>query len=182
MEVNVNKIKSEIINLDKTIEEYENNYLSLYNELNSFSFNWKSDKSDIFFDKKQKEKISINDFIVEIKSYRDFFDYILRTYGTMGEKVFYDITSYNEAHTKLISFINDLKSVLEKLKQLKCKNPNSIVKVNQKIFKVSEYINELEMLNSRLNDIFKKIEEYEKDIKYRISKLSFMILNPSILD
>ena len=182
MEVNVGKIKSEIINLDKLIDEYENNCLSLYNELNGASFSWKSDTSNLFFDKKQREKISINDFINEIKSYRDFFGYIVQTYGLIGEKVFYDLSNYNEANNKLLVLINEMKEVLQKLNQYRAKTPNSIMIINNEISQISNYINSLETLKEKLSIIFKKIEEFEKEIKYRLSKINFMVLNPEFID
>ena len=178
MEINVSKIKTEIVNLDHLINEYENNYLSLYNELFSFSFYWKSDFSDDFFESKRKEKISMAGFIDELKSYKDVFNYINQHYGLIGEKIFFDMDKLDSTYNQINNFFTSFSKFYENLSLLGQSNPKLLQTLDLDIKKFSSELKLFEEFKKQYVQKVNLIKEGEKEIRYRLSKIDFDKLNP----
>lgn len=179
MEINVAKIKDEILNLDHLINEYENNYLSLYNELFSFSFYWKSPVSERFFDEKQKEKLALSEFIGELNSYKEIYEFIQIHYGLIGEKVLFDVDKLDSTYTKISEFYLSLKRVVDSLTLFGQENPKvlSLLDINLKKFK--EELLLFEDFRKKYSEKISLIKEGEKEVRYRLSKINFTKINPS---
>ena len=180
VDIPFSKIKTEIINLDHLINEYENNFLSLYNELFSFSFYWKSEFSDDFFDVKQKEKLALKEFIDELKSYKDVFSFISMKYGSHGEKIFFDLEKLDTTYSKICSFYVSLQKLVDEINLLGASNPKIKPFLD---FDINRFKNDLVLFGDFKKNYLEKInmiKENEKEIRYRLSKIDFSRINPAL--
>ena len=180
MEISVSKMKTEIINLDHLINEYENNFLSLYNELFSFSFYWKSEFSENFFDAKRKEKVALKEFIDELKSYKDVLNFVCTEYGLSGEKIFFDLDRFDSTYTKICNFYESLQKLFDEINLLGVSNPKIKPFLD---FDIKRFKNDLILFDDFKKNYLEKInmiKENEKEIRYRLSKIDFSKINPAL--
>ena len=111
MKIDLKKIQLEIDNLDKTINRYEENLLNLYNQLLLTSIYWKDKNSLKFNENISQEKKEANIKLLELKSVKNTFKYLISKYENIGQKIEFDLTN----REKINKFFDDYILQLEKM-------------------------------------------------------------------
>ena len=177
MDVNIENLKENIKELNLFIEEYESNSRNLYNELSNCSIFWQDNKSTMFFEKVNIEKIAINESINEIKEIYKIYTYILNKYSQIGNKIKFDIKLKNEIITKCDKYINYINDIKYDLRNLDYEFDYTIAnKIYNEINKLGYIINDLTELKKNIKKHFELFEEIEKEVNLKISKIKIDVL------
>lgn len=171
MVVNVEKLKSKVMVLDKTFDRYEEISLNLYNDISCSSMFWKDNNSKIFYENLHKLKLENQIFLLELSKTKKIINLILESYEPLGNKIEFYLENRSAIINKLDSCIQQLTMVEFSLKDIDLKYD---FQTNQKI----EYLKKLTLdSKQKLEDMkkiyfeyFNKIEAIEKKIKFEISK------------
>ncbi|MBE6152813.1 MAG: hypothetical protein E7166_01110 [Firmicutes bacterium] len=177
MKINIMIIKSEILKLNTLIDEYENNYLNLYNEIKKASSYWQDGNSINFFNDADYYKLKIQLNVEEIKQLKEVYNYLINKYSQIGNKITFNLNSRTYLINSFNSYINQIDEIIklynnldlsfcsyERQKLINQRNQfksikNSLIKIKKNIINKLEYI-----------------EEIEKEINLKLSKISIELL------
>lgn len=181
--VNSSEIEKELMYLNKLITEYEDNYLSLFRELNSSSLFWKDGKSELFFDTIPKEKIKNDNYYQEIKNVQNIYTYILEQYKKIGNKINIDL-NYQEAilkrFDKIILELENIKSLYEHLDTSFCIEEKGII-LNE-LKDITQIIEIIKDEKNRIKNLLEKIESIEMEISTQINKIKITYIKDYEID
>ena len=177
MIIDVNNIKDEIVKLNDLLDKYEDNYLNLYNEINNASSYWNDLISVKFFDSCKIEKIETKTTLEEIKSIIDIYNYILEKYQEIGKKIKFEIKNRDIV---INGFNNYIIKVDDLIREYNSINFNCNIKIsnmlNDQLYKLKNNRKILNNIKDKVKDIFDNIEEIEKEINLRLSKINIDII------
>ena len=173
MEVNVEKIKVELEKYNRLIDDYEDLYLQLYFELNYSSSYWNDGNSFNFYEKIKKDKNKITLAITELKEIKKVYEYIIDSYERFGNKISFNLRRKYNVLEKIDNYLIELDKIIKLYEELDYENlvEEKIILDNQKdtLLKLKNRMTEM---RENVKDLFDKLEEIEKNIHYRISKIS----------
>ncbi len=173
MEINIEKLKNEIEQYNKIIDNYENLYLNLYNELSNCTFYWQDEKSISFFDSIAKEKLEIKNAINELNGLCSIYDYIIKKYNIIGNKISFDLNKKDKIISKINNFIDKTHTIYNKYNSINLSHyPSEARYLYIQMNKLKEVENDLIKLKNTINNIFISIEEIEKEVNLKIETLS----------
>ena len=177
MIIDVNNIKDEIVKLNDLLDKYKDNYLNLYNEINNASSYWNDLISVKFFDSCKIEKIETKTTLEEIKSIIDIYNYILEKYQEIGKKIKFEIKNRDIV---INGFNNYIIKVDDLIREYNSINFNCNIKIsnmlNDQLYKLKNNRKILNNIKDKVKDIFDNIEEIEKEINLRLSKINIDII------
>lgn len=180
MIVNTSDLKADITKLNNLIDKYEDIYLNLYNELNKSSFFWQDNKSKLFYDNANLEKLKIITTTNELRLLNDIYVYVHDSYVELGKIIEFDL----KMKDKILSSFNICN---EKLKNA-IRNNNSVdvgfaseisSNIRDNIGNLSKMQSSLQDFKTIVKDSFNKIEEIEKEVKHKISNLKLEYIKES---
>ncbi len=178
MDINIANLKLELSNLNNLLEEYELNNLNLYNILNSSSLYWVDNNAINFFNSVNQEKVKINLFYTELKSLREIYAYIVNEYQSLGNKIRFDLTKQDDIISYFNKYLNSLNIIINKYDSLDLsfcgREAKILLSQREKLFKMKETTNDLK---SDVIKIFNKINEIEKEVNLRISRIKLEVLD-----
>ena len=88
MEIKVDKIEMENNKLKQLLNEYESNYLNIYNELESTSFIWQGEEANDFNHKVETDKIKVKNTYEELKQLDNIYNCLINEYQSIGQDIF----------------------------------------------------------------------------------------------
>ena len=172
MKVNVKSLKSEIKNLNRIIEDYENIYLNLYNEFSKSSFFWNDINAKNFYRDLSVEKINVKETIDELYSLTKLYKYIVNQYEQIGNNIYYDLSNKHIILNNIKNYQQRLRVIVNKFYNLDTSSCSQIT--NYIIDERRKINNSLELINSvykKVNALYKKLEEIDREVKIRVSKI-----------
>lgn len=177
MQINILKIKSEIDKLNNLIEDYEVNYLNLYNEINKTSSLWQDNNAKKFFKNTDIEKRKTKQFIDEVNSIIDIYKFLVKKYEKIGKKISINIKAKDEVIAELNKYLNQLQNIINYYNKLDLsfclQERNILLAQNKKLKEEKQIINKIkEEIKAKYN----YIEEIEKEINSKIMKINIEIL------
>ena len=177
MDINIEKLKGDLRELNNLIEDYESIYYNLYNELSNCSIFWKDNNSNIFFDNVSKEKLAVNEVITEFKQITDLYNYLVNKYSEFGNKIKFNIKLKNDILSEFDNYLNNIYDILDDFKNLTFRFDSTISdNIYKDMDKLVDITNILVGLKSRIKKHFNEFEEIEKEVSLKISKINIDIL------
>ena len=177
MDINIEKLKGDLRALSNLIEDYESIYYSLYNELSNCSIFWNDNNSLLFFDNVSSERIAVNRTISEFRQIKEVYNYLVNKYSEFGTKINIDIKQKDDILTKFDNYIDDIEDILSSFNKLKYGFDRTISdNIFRDINRLIDIISRLYKLKNKIKKHFNALEEIEREVSLRISKINIDIL------
>lgn len=180
MEINILKIKEELTKIDNLYEDYEKIYINLYNEFKKIQSVWISQKSNEFNNYILSEKQKVKQTIDDMKNVNNIYDYLVENYKILGDKIKFNINNKDKVIDKINNYQDKLVKIINKYNNINFKEYTEEEKMI--IFQKEILLNNkenLENIKKQILDKLKKIEEIEKEVSLRISKIDIEIIKES---
>lgn len=167
VEVNVLELKKELMDLNKIIDEYEENNLNLFNEIKNISFYW-NDKTAINFIEVMKiEEYESKSIIKDLLSKKNLLSYIYEEYIDIGKKIKYNVSDSKKTIKLIDEYIEILNDVALSFSSL------NIVKENKNTYEVEEIKEKLNNIKNTLINTKDQIARLSK----KIGKIEDIVVN-----
>lgn len=177
MEINVEKVKIELDKYNRLLEDYEDVYLRLYHELNFSSSYWNDENSIKFFEKIKSDKNKNYLCILELKEIKKIYNYIVTSYESIGKKIFFDLKKKNSLYDKFDNFIVTLDKIIKLYEELDYENlTEEKIIIEEELKEIQKIKPKILLIKENVMDLFEQLEEIEKNIHYRLSKIKIEIL------
>ena len=172
MKIDLKKIQLEIDNLDKTINRYEENLLNLYNQLLLTSIYWKDKNSLKFNENVSQEKKEANIKLLELKSVKNTFKYLISKYENIGQKIEFDLTNREKINKFFDDYILQLKKILNQYNEIDMIYFENLSEVltNQMLL-IKKIKGNMQVIKDNVNKIFDKLEDTEIQVAQRLNKI-----------
>lgn len=178
MKINTINLKCEIEKINTLIKEYDEIQLNLFNELKDSCINWQDNNSIDFEEQCDLEKRETEFFIDSLQEIKNMYEFIYEKYQIIGKEIYYNFKKKNSILKKIedcevqieniiTAFCNIDNTIEYKYYQIILEHKNILIKMKDKIYK----------LEIEINNIFKKIEAIEKEIKSKIDNLEKININ-----
>lgn len=177
MNINVKNIEAELQCLNNLIEDYEDIYLNLYNEISSVSFFWQ-DKNEVrFIDNINADKQKIRTTIEELISISEIYSYLVTSYQKIGNSIRCNLSAKNGVISRLDTYILKLDNIILVYSSLDLSFCTSIAQQinNQKNILIHQ-LKKAQKIKQSLQQKFNEIEKIEKVINLKISKIKLEII------
>ncbi len=182
MKVDIKVTLKEINNFKELINKYELDFLNMYKELESSALYWKDNYSYIFFKdvREKKQKIRIN--IEELQKLNELYQYITESYSKLGEKIKANTDNKGKLMIQFDNYINKLNEIINLYDQL---DINYSLIEAQKIISQKKKLIENKILaiqlKQKIKNLLLEIENYEREISIKISKINIEIIQDIIM-
>ena len=172
MKIDLKKIQLEIDNLDKTINRYEENLLNLYNQLLLTSIYWKDKNSLKFNENISQEKKEANIKLLELKSVKNTFKYLISKYENIGQKIEFDLTNREKINKFFDDYILQLEKMLDQYNGIDMTYFENLSEVltNQMLL-IKKLKGNMQVIKDNVNKIFDKLEDTEIQVAQRLNKI-----------
>lgn len=175
--INISNVQKEVIQLNNLIEDYELNFLNLYNEVNKTSNYWKDAHAKAFYKDLDIQKIKVSNTIDELKKVKDIYKYVQEKYETLGQKIDFNLNYKTKVLNNLNDYIDQIKIIINNYEALDLSFcPYEARYIRNQLQKLRNHKNNLIKYKSKVEKKFNYIEEIEKNIKTQISKIQIEIL------
>lgn len=183
MIVNVSNLRAELLNFNKILKTYEENFLNLYNELSFSSSFWSDGHSIRFYRDIESDKLKNSIAIEEVNSVKNIYDYILSQYESLGEKIKFELNNRGAVLTKFDDYIKLLGTILELYEGLDlsfCPDVSGTIQ-REKSTLYSIKTQAIEIRN-KTKSILDKILEIENEVKSKTSHINLDIVKEKEID
>ena len=172
MKIDLKKIQLEIDNLDKTINRYEENLLNLYNQLLLTSIYWKDKNSLKFNENISQEKKEANIKLLELKSVKNTFKYLISKYENIGQKIEFDLTNREKINKFFDDYILQLEKILDQYNEIDMTYFESLSEVlSNQMLSIKKIKDNMQVIKDNVNKIFDKLEDTEIQVAQRLNKI-----------
>lgn len=172
MKIDLKKIQLEIDNLDKTINRYEENLLNLYNQLLLTSIYWKDKNSLKFNENVSQEKKEANIKLLELKSVKNTFKYLISKYENIGQKIEFDLTNREKINKFFDDYILQLEKILDQYNEIDMTYFESLSEVlSNQMLSIKKIKDNMQVIKDNVNKIFDKLEDTEIQVAQRLNKI-----------
>ncbi|CDE74034.1 unknown [Clostridium sp. CAG:451] len=172
MKIDLKKIQLEIDNLDKTINRYEENLLNLYNQLLLTSIYWKDKNSLKFNENVSQEKKEANIKLLELKSVKNTFKYLISKYENIGQKIEFDLTNREKINKFFDDYILQLEKILDQYNEIDMTYFESLSEVlTNQMLSIKKIKDNMQVIKDNVNKIFDKLEDTEIQVAQRLNKI-----------
>lgn len=177
MQINITNMKLKLITLTNKLNDYQDDLLNLYNELNNASSYWQDPHAIKFFNNVKKEQLQANNLTNELTSLQEIYTYLVDKYETIGNKIQFELDQKNACFAKIDNFLTKITQIINAYNHLDtsfCPEEAKYIQNEQrKLLKVAE---NLKTIRKDLKIIFNEIEETEKNIQAKLSKINLEIV------
>lgn len=178
--INISSIKKEVMQLNNLIEDYELNFLNLYNEVSKTSNNWKDAHATSFYKDLELKKIKVASTIDELKNVKDIYKYIQEKYELLGKKIEFNLNYKSKVLNNLNNYIEQTKEIIYNYESLDLSFcPYEAKYIRNEVYKLKQNKNKLIEYKNNITKKFDYIDEIEKSIKQKISKIEIETLQES---
>lgn len=169
IEVNIYDLTSIKNKMNNILDIYQQNYFNVYNQYSIINQNWNDGNSKKLYDKVLIEKKSYDKTYLEITSFIDILDFIIKSYSKFGTKIKINYEKINYSLDILIDTLNQNRIVLNKLSELSSYLDSSKIYI---IEKIKNYLKEnMQLFQDILQEtksILSEINEIEAKIKQKM--------------
>lgn len=181
MEVNIQQIKKDLNDFKKLIDEYEDNFLNMYKELENATLYWKDNYSKIIFKDIREKKQKIKTNIEELNDLKGVYQYILESYSKLGEKIIANTNNKGKVISKFDDYINKIDNIIALYNHLDLKSFSNELQIillqKEKLVKNKKIVIQLKQ---NMQQILSDIEEYEKEVSLKVFKINIEIIQDTI--
>ena len=172
MKIDLKKIQLEIDNLDKTINRYEENFLNLYNQLLLTSIYWRDKNSLKFNENISQEKKEANIKLLELKSVKNTFKYLISKYENIGQKIEFDLTNREKINKFFDDYILQLEKILKQYNEIDMIYFENLSEVlTNQMLSIKKLKDNMQPIKDNINKIFDRLEETEIQVAQRLNKI-----------
>ena len=182
MQVNIANMKIRLITLTNKLNNYQEDLLNLYNELNNATSYWQDNHATKFFNNVQKEELKANNLVNELTSLQEIYTYLVEKYETLGTKIVFELDKKNTCLTKIDSFLAKIAQIINTYNHLDtsfCPLEAKYIQSEKK--KLSQIAENIKTIRKDLKTIFNEIEETEKNIQHKLSKINIELIKETDL-
>ena len=179
MHIDTKKIEEYLNKLNSQIKKYDDIYLNYYNDISRIKDNWISNQARKFLENTEIEKKEQKKIINNLNDIKEIYEYILLKYKDIGNKIECDLSKKEKLVEKINLYIENLNKIINKYNNLNYKLYDT-----QTISILQEEANQLKLCLKNIIDIKKSIidklniiEEIDKELKLKISKINISIIN-----
>jgi len=180
MEIKVDSVKVQIDKLNAALDGYEDLYLNLYHQLSSLSFFWKDRNAISFCEHLDKEKLQVKNMIDSLKDMKDIYTFMKEKYQVLGNHIVCYLEKKEDVLQSFHNYIAKLDVVIANYKRLDLsfcpKEKVLILEEYHKVKKIRDYVYQL---SKNVISTFNQIEEIERKIQVKLSKMKIESLKES---
>lgn len=182
--VDVSNLKTLIKRLDTLLDEYQENYLNLYNDIKNSSSFWYDSHALRFFQLKELEKNDINISYEELCSTKDTYRLIQNGYERIGNYIEFNINNRNALLSKFNTYINKLNRILNSYNSLSYSFASSSVRssIESQKRNVRGMIDEAQRVRDKVRDLLATIVDNENKIRKTLSNINIKVLQQPIIE
>lgn len=170
--INTKNINSEIVSLNKLIEDYNTNYLNLFNNINQIQSSWIGETAEKYFDQINQDKMNTEKLLNQIKSEEEIYKYIYNSYKELGSSIKCNLNAKEELINKVNNCIDKSTEILNIYQSINTSKAyeerDSIIKKRENTKKV---LNKYKEVKENIKKVYQKIEEIEQEVNTRIDKI-----------
>ena len=154
------------------INRYEENLLNLYNQLLLTSIYWKDKNSLKFNENISQEKKEANIKLLELKSVKNTFKYLISKYENIGQKIEFDLTNREKINKFFDDYILQLEKILDQYNGIDMTYFENLSEVltNQMLL-IKKLKGNMQVIKDNVNKIFDKLEDTEIQVAQRLNKI-----------
>ena len=170
MEIKLEKLEVENNKLKQLLNEYESNYLNIYNELESTSFIWQGEESNDFNHKVETDKIKLKNTYEELKQLDSVYNYLINDYQSIGQDIFFDmdkISGLNDYFDKTLTSIVSVIDYYDILDTSFCPAEASII--DRQKNEIGQAEKDLFKVKQDTKSTFDKIDKIERTVNSKLS-------------
>ncbi|MEE3344113.1 MAG: hypothetical protein VZS44_08505 [Bacilli bacterium] len=180
MHVDVEKLKIETKDLIQLNDVYNNLCNNYYSELNKIREYWHDAHANYFFKLGENEKIDCIVFNDEYKNIRDLYDYIIKKYSNIGNKVEFNLDNKDTYISDVNKYVKYIDTIINNYRDIDFSFDLKIRKYIDD--EVSKYVSMRDKIFDILDDnktVLTDVEDVERQVASILSKLSIMKIKPS---
>ena len=177
-EVNVTNLRSISNKFNKLLDQYQKNYINLYNEIKNSNLFWIDAHAINFYDAKDIEKHRMDVSYEELLKISDIYKYIVSKYESIGNLISFNLENRDILLSKLNNYINSLNGILNSYNSLDYSFANSsvIYSINSQKNNIRNMINNLSTIRNNIRNILNRIEETENKIQNMIYRVDIDVM------
>lgn len=178
IEINIIDLKKEIDEITKYINEYEEIQLNLFNQLKESTINWQDGFSTQFESKIYLDKQEALNFLQQLKSKKEVYNFIYNKYNEIGKKISCNLNNKNTVINALNNCISQANSIINQFNRI----DNSFYyweyqTINSCENKVINVRNKLTNTVEKVSRLYHTVENIEKEIHAKIKELEEIKIN-----
>lgn len=177
MQVNVSGMKAELAAFKRFLKDYEDDCRNLYHTLNYTNTYWQDPHAMKFFDSVKLEEIKVDTMQNEFQALKEVYTYFVEKYETFGNKVFFDLENRESCLAKIDSYILKMRNVIATYAGIDtsfCPKEASLLRKEKQ--KLENDVKVLEQYRVDLKEKLIEIEEIEKNIQLKLSKIDIEVI------
>lgn len=178
LKIDVNKLSVLYSKMISLLNNYEKLYCLFYREINNVESYWHNCYANAFFNNINNEKKENDYFYEEFKSICDLYNYIIKEYLKIGNKIEFNAENQDSVFDKFNNYINFIDDIIEKYNRL---SDTTVFNLNENLNKekiqlidVKKKLSDIRLSNKELSGI---INENEKKIKLKISNVDIKMIS-----
>lgn len=171
--IDLSAIENTLIQLNKTISEYEQLDKTIFRTLNDSSTFWNDGIANSFFIEVEKQSKSNDKVINNLKDNTDLLNYMINSYLEIGKKIECNLNSESDINKKINDILERLYNIIILYSNLNMyfSSYERNILLNEKV-KLTSVYNNLKIMLNNINSKFEKMRKIEKNIKIKIEKLN----------
>ena len=176
LKINLNEIQTHANQLEKVLSSYEENAMSIVQTIQNSEPNWHDDNSESFFNLINNLKSEIRQFNTEMANVKLTYEQIAnrgKRIISFANDIFFDQTQKSEIITSYNTTLEQLKAAKNKLDSANYSfctgGEQSLIRSAKSKLAIS--ISNFEQSKIKVEDLFSKLTEYEKEISSLMSKI-----------
>lgn len=177
LKINVQNMINATTELQTLIESYEENTQMITHELQNSELNWHDDNSGIFFDYIKLQKSQLTEFIANLYSTKNKYDYLISEIKKINNNIrsiFSDQNKENGIIASYNSAIDELRNLRYRLGNLNtyfCSYYEQRL-IRNEITRLNNNVNALESSKRRVIEMYRKLNDLEAKIITTLSKIT----------
>ncbi len=177
MEIQLDKIETENNKLKKILDDFQTNYLNIYNELESISFIWQGNESNEFNQKISVDKVKLENTYGELKEIDNIYNYLINENQGIGKNIFFDFnkkSKIEDLFNQIATSIADIVDYYDILDTSFCPVEASIINSEKQKLELIE--KDLMNIKKDLKNTLDKIEKNENMVSEKTSSIDIEII------
>lgn len=176
MEIKVKSIKNCINDLNKIINNYENDLINANKNLLDVDAFWHGEKSVYFSDKINIEQRKTNNVLSELHSFVSIYNYIANEYSKLGNNIKFHLKRKEIVNKSIDGVISEANKIIKLYNEIPARYAY-LIQGDKRYF--SKLIETAKYVKSRYNLICDKISNIESNTKAKISKFNIELIQES---
>ncbi len=186
LKIELDKIRKIAQSLENAIDQYENNAMNIYLELQNAELGWQDDNSEKFFNDLSREKASLNEFIKKLSSvskvYQQLANHFSHAISVVQVDENYRATIINK-YNKEINNIRSIRNSINNLSTYFCSYSERNI-IYSEANRLNSLADTLNRSRNKVIDMFDEMRQLEEDIQNSFAQIrinSFNEINVSDL-